>query len=782
MTLQDLINTINEDPSQVREALELIKRQLPAYPEATEAADADFIPLTKAGGGTEKLPLPILDQRSVTPLSDVTALSSLDTATLVDGQQFSVRDGGKVRYFSWDEGAGNFVEILANGGVFESVAEMRSSERIQVGQIVKTSGYYSAGDGGGNDYEIVEAGTDTHDGGSFIDLDNGLQARGLFPGGVMRARQWGISDDADYADELEAMWVFADGRPTRIDVNTRTDRKIELNDVSVDCRVDDGVNIDCANIPAGASLGDQFFLQASGSIADTADVTADVQPFAENRNSSEELDSYVDVSDGTKFQPGDICILRSDQLFDDAWTGGPNNKRGEMLRVSSVAGNRVFFHDKIKFSYLSAQNCVLEKTAPIKFSWCGGMATGGGTGAAHSFLRLDLCEAPQIYTRCDYFEDVGYRVNRCYGGRGDVVANYCTSPTHLGNTGYGIVFTEGSRYCEFTVNGVRCRHIVSGGGRLPALDIKIKGHAVDCGIGTEAWDTHEPCFGWEFDVTAEGGRGGAVMRGSDIKIDLYTKNCAGGLRIRTFGAVTEQRDVHFNLKARNVQGSCLDIQAVDAPIKNISFGYIDVENVRLSGLNIAGEVDGVRGDIVRVDGTWLWDGETSSSGAGIRLHGEAYNVGDRVRNVSIGEATILNTVQAGIEGRFVDGFYIGKSEIDGGAQPAAFFEDCERIFLPDGTLKSSGDGAPLRTTRVDVIKTSCELIATGGTVDGWRGVDTTNAMLNSSPNVDVTRHAMYVSGTSDNVIVTGNNFVNVPLSVKLNRGDATNVVEENNLI
>lgn len=107
MKLQDLIDTINEDPSQVREALELIKRQIPAYPEATEAADADFIPLTKAGGGTEKLPLPILDQRSVTPLSDVTALSSLNTAALVDGQQFSVGGfwpgagvGGGL--FSWD--------------------------------------------------------------------------------------------------------------------------------------------------------------------------------------------------------------------------------------------------------------------------------------------------------------------------------------------------------------------------------------------------------------------------------------------------------------------------------------------------------------------------------------------------------------------------------------------------------------------------------------------------------------------------------------------------------
>lgn len=49
------------------------------------------------------------------------------------------------------------------------------------GMMVRTLGYYTPGDGGGNDYEIVAAGTGTDDGGSYIDLSgSGLQAKGLF--------------------------------------------------------------------------------------------------------------------------------------------------------------------------------------------------------------------------------------------------------------------------------------------------------------------------------------------------------------------------------------------------------------------------------------------------------------------------------------------------------------------------------------------------------------------------------------------------------------------------
>ena len=75
---------------------------------------------------------------------------------------------------------------------FDSVADMVAATGLSIGDKVQTLGYYSAGDGGGNIYEIVAAGTGTADGGSFIDL-TGIsgQAKGLFVEGIISAKQFG---------------------------------------------------------------------------------------------------------------------------------------------------------------------------------------------------------------------------------------------------------------------------------------------------------------------------------------------------------------------------------------------------------------------------------------------------------------------------------------------------------------------------------------------------------------------------------------------------------------
>lgn len=83
----------------------------------------------------------------------------------------------------------NSLEMLDGRGkgaiIFDSVSQMKGSTQIKTGQKVRTLGYDTPGDGGGNDYEIVAGATGTADGGSFIDLSgSGLQARGLFNEGV----------------------------------------------------------------------------------------------------------------------------------------------------------------------------------------------------------------------------------------------------------------------------------------------------------------------------------------------------------------------------------------------------------------------------------------------------------------------------------------------------------------------------------------------------------------------------------------------------------------------
>lgn len=86
---------------------------------------------------------------------------------------------------------------------FDSVADMKAATFLKVGDKVRTLGYHVSGDGGGNDYEIVTAGTGTDDGGSFIDLVGiSGQAKGLF-GACLTPLQFGAKGDAT---------IYASGR------------------------------------------------------------------------------------------------------------------------------------------------------------------------------------------------------------------------------------------------------------------------------------------------------------------------------------------------------------------------------------------------------------------------------------------------------------------------------------------------------------------------------------------------------------------------------------------
>ena len=84
---------------------------------------------------------------------------------------------------------------------FASVADMVADTSLYVGQIVETIGYYNDWIAtldkprGGNRYEIVTGGTGVPDGGSFITLSNGLQAKGLFVGDCVNISQFGAKGD-----------------------------------------------------------------------------------------------------------------------------------------------------------------------------------------------------------------------------------------------------------------------------------------------------------------------------------------------------------------------------------------------------------------------------------------------------------------------------------------------------------------------------------------------------------------------------------------------------------
>lgn len=96
---------------------------------------------------------------------------------------------------------------------FNTVSDMVAATWLKVGDRVRTLGYNSIGDGGGNDYEVVVAGTGLDDGGSFINLTiSGHQAKGLFVNSAVNVKQFGVVGDGITDDTINVQnaLIFAD--------------------------------------------------------------------------------------------------------------------------------------------------------------------------------------------------------------------------------------------------------------------------------------------------------------------------------------------------------------------------------------------------------------------------------------------------------------------------------------------------------------------------------------------------------------------------------------------
>jgi hypothetical protein len=85
---------------------------------------------------------------------------------------------------------------------FDSVAHVVSDTSLTIGQHIQTTSYYGGWNAtssgipsGGNSYIVVKGATAPEDGGSFINLSNGLQIKGLF-NDVVDVAQFGAKGDA----------------------------------------------------------------------------------------------------------------------------------------------------------------------------------------------------------------------------------------------------------------------------------------------------------------------------------------------------------------------------------------------------------------------------------------------------------------------------------------------------------------------------------------------------------------------------------------------------------
>lgn len=83
---------------------------------------------------------------------------------------------------------------------YNSIAEMKLDDNIQVGDTCVTLGYYEVNDGGSGTYKIVDDSSLEDDGGSIHELNNGLRAQLIIKDGQINVKQFGAYGDGEHDD------------------------------------------------------------------------------------------------------------------------------------------------------------------------------------------------------------------------------------------------------------------------------------------------------------------------------------------------------------------------------------------------------------------------------------------------------------------------------------------------------------------------------------------------------------------------------------------------------
>lgn len=155
--------------------------------------------------------------------NDILNATSIGTQALtVNGSNITSEDsavstlpsqaGNTGKFLSTNGAASSWNTVTTIDSYIGAVSDLVADTTLQIGNIVDTFGYTTEGDGGDNRYEVVAAGTGTADEGEFIDLPNtspALQARGLFPGAIYNAKQWGALWD-NATNDSSAVQAFVD--------------------------------------------------------------------------------------------------------------------------------------------------------------------------------------------------------------------------------------------------------------------------------------------------------------------------------------------------------------------------------------------------------------------------------------------------------------------------------------------------------------------------------------------------------------------------------------------
>lgn len=281
---------------------------------------------------------------------------------------------------------------------FDTVADMVSSTNLSAGSFAKTMGYYSRGDNGGSFYRIENSDA-VQDGGSIIDLNNGLKAR-LITSNSLNVAQFGI--DSTHTTNIQNLVNF---------VNASTISKLEFNpiDYSIDEMLDIQKNNfvldgNGCNITLGDTAGRKSIFKITGENTVIKNITITGN---ENVQDQWSITTYTDICDRRPF-----------------------NITSNIIDVSNVNINNVWGEGFMFYGYTDVKisNCILDKI-------------GGG------FYRTDAQGANDNFGDAFYFSGHDGNANILIE---NVYCNGYTDSTGRGSRGGVVLENLGSYTIENT--------------------------------------------------------------------------------------------------------------------------------------------------------------------------------------------------------------------------------------------------------------------------------------------------------------------------------------------
>ena len=383
---------------------------------------------------------------------------------------------------------------------YDTVAAMVAGTAI-TGTIIQTLGYFSKGDGGGNLYEVVAAGTGTANSGEFFDLASLNQAHALnSTHHIMNPQTWGFAEwlhrDEAFATAGQTVFPYTFSISVDADIRVSRIRKGSRVELILDDLGNDGFSVSGAggtggNVTlAGAStVGDYILIYYPGDKTVNQVALQELSSFLNTRGGGEidvptglfEIDIPVVIWDKvsiygtgkatttihkvtTDASPvADTATLRFDDGYGAGGTAGDTTNQYPVCALMFINRNETSGWANATVRDIGTRGLTTDPTAATATTY--GFYFNGMSNCTVKDTQSEFCQ------RSHFWGDLSVIVSRITG---NIAANckrgfhveFATSTIYQNN--YAVIFTEVGHYGSFYYSDVSGNACDKGG--LTILD------------------------------------------------------------------------------------------------------------------------------------------------------------------------------------------------------------------------------------------------------------------------------------------------------------------------